>query len=135
MIRILFAVFIVLHGLVHMLYFGQSARYFELRPGMVWPNGSWIFSKFLGEAAIRNLACISLILATVGFAAGGAGIFLKQAWSQPVVVGTALFSSGIYILFWDGHMHSLDDKGGIGILINLSILVVLQIFHWPKVEF
>ena len=35
--RFVFGVFIVLHGLVHLLYFGQSARYFELKPGMVWP--------------------------------------------------------------------------------------------------
>jgi hypothetical protein len=73
MIRILFGAFIVLHGLVHMLYFGQSARYFELQPGMVWPDGSWAFSRFLDNAAVRNLAGILLILAAVGFAAGGAG--------------------------------------------------------------
>jgi hypothetical protein len=35
MSRIIFGVFIVLHGLVHLLYFGQSARYFELQPEMV----------------------------------------------------------------------------------------------------
>ena len=129
MIRILIGVFFVLHGLVHILYFGQSARYFELQPGMVWPNGSWAFSKLLGETTIRNLASVSLILAAVGFIAGGVGIFLNKTWWQPVVVSTALFSSAVYILFWDGYMQSLDNKGGVGIIINLSILVALQIFH------
>ena len=63
MIRIIFSVFIVLHGLVHLLYFGQSARYFELQPGMVWPDGSWALSRFVGDATTRNLASNLLILA------------------------------------------------------------------------
>jgi uncharacterized membrane protein YphA (DoxX/SURF4 family) len=135
MIRILFGVFVMLHGLVHMLYFGHSTRYFELQPGMAWPDGSWAFSRFLGDAAIRNLASILLILAAVGFVAGGAGLFLKQAWWQPAVVLAALFSSAIYMLFWDGFMQGLDNKGGVGILINLAILITLLLFHWLKFEF
>jgi hypothetical protein len=135
MIRILFATFIVFHGLVHLLYFGQSARHFELQPGMVWPDGSWAFSRFLGDSTVRNLACIFLILATVGFLAGGVGIFLEQTWWQPTVVSAAVFSSIMYVLLWDGAFHSLDDKGGVGILINLVILVALLIFRWPNFEF
>lgn len=135
MIRILFGAFIVLHGLVHILYFGQSARYFELQPGMVWPAGSWVFSRSLGDAVTRNIASISLIMATFGFVAGGVGIFLEQAWWQPVVVSAAAFSTAIYILLWDGVMQSLDNKGGVGILINLVILVALLIFRWPNFEF
>ena len=134
MIRILFGIFIVLHGLVHMLYFGQSGRYFELQPGMVWPDGSWAFSRLLGDAAARNLANVFLALAAIGFVIGGVGIFAKQAWWRPVVLATAVFSSVIYLLFWDGGWVHLDNKGGIGILINLAILVALLIFHWPNIE-
>ena len=134
MIRILFGIFIVLHGLVHLLYFGQSTRFFELQPGMVWPDGSWALSSIFGGAATRNLASGLLILAAVGFAAGGLGLFLKQAWWQPVVISSAVFSSTIYMLFWDGAMHSLDNKGGVGILINLAVLTAILIFHWPKFE-
>lgn len=135
MIRILFGAFIVLHGLVHTLYFGQSARYFELQPGMVWPAGSWVFSRSLGDAVTRNIANISLILVAFGFVAGGVGIFLKQAWWQPVVISAAVFSTVIYILLWDGVTQSLDNKGGVGILVNLAILVALLIFRWPNFEF
>jgi uncharacterized membrane protein YphA (DoxX/SURF4 family) len=135
MIRILFGIFIVLHGLVHVLYFGQSARYFELQPGMAWPDGSWLFSRFLSQPATRNLASISLLLAAILFITGGVGIFLKLAWWQAVVVSAAAFSTAIYILLWDGGMQNLDNKGGIGILINLAILVALLIFHWPKFDF
>ena len=135
MIRIIFSVFIVLHGLVHLLYFGQSARYFELQPGMVWPDGSWAFSRFAGDATTRNLASLLLILAAIGLVAGGIGILAKQAWWRPALVSAAVFSSGVYVLFWDGGMQNLDNKGGVGILINLAILAALLIFRWPDFEF
>jgi len=135
MIRILFGIFIVLHGLVHLLYFGQSARYFELQPGMVWPDGSWAFSRLLGTSATRNLTSVLLVVAAIGFVAGGIGIFAKQAWWRPAIVITSIFSSAIYLLFWDGGFQHLDNKGGVGILINLALLVALLIFQWPKIDF
>jgi hypothetical protein len=39
MLRLAFSVFIVLHGLVYLLYFGQSRKFFELQPGLLWPDG------------------------------------------------------------------------------------------------
>jgi uncharacterized membrane protein YphA (DoxX/SURF4 family) len=135
MIRILIGLFFVLHGVVHLLYFGQSARYFELQTGMLWPDGSWAFSRFLGNVMTRNLAGILLILAAIGFVAGGASIFLKQVWWRPAVVTAAAFSSVVYILFWDGGLQHLDNKGGIGILINLAILSALLLFQWPDFDF
>src|SRR5512141_2308180 len=75
----IFGVFIVLHGLVHLLYSGQSARYFELNPGMLWPDGSWVFSRLLGNEAARNLASISLILAAMAIIVGGTGILASLA--------------------------------------------------------
>jgi len=47
LLRLIIGVFIVLHGLVHLLYFGQSWRFFELQPEMVWPEDSWAFSRLL----------------------------------------------------------------------------------------
>jgi len=135
MFRIIFGVFIVLHGLVHLLYFGQSRRLFELQPGMVWPDGSWAFSKLLGDEATRLLASISYVLTAIGFVAGGTGILVRQAWWRPVVVASAAFSAGIIILFWDGELQKLDDKGLIGLLINLAILVALLILRWPSAGF
>ena len=134
MIRILFGIFIVLHGLVHILYIGQSARYFELQPGMIWPDGSWAFSRLLGDAAARNLASVFLTLTAIGFVAGGIGVFAKQAWWRPAILAAAIFSSVIYLLFWDGGWGHLDNKGGVGILISLAILAALLIFQWPNIE-
>jgi len=135
MFRIIFGVFIVLHGLVHLLYFGQSRRLFELQPGMVWPDGSWAFSRLLGDEATRLLASISYVLTAIGFVAGGTGILVRQNWWRPVIVASAAFSAGIIILFWDGVVQNLDDKGLIGLLINIAILVALLILRWPSLGF
>jgi len=127
--RFVFGVFIALHGLVHLLYFGQSWRFFELQPGMIWPDGSWAFSKLLGDEGTRLLTSIACVLAALGFVAGGAGILVSQTWWRPVVVGSAVFSTLVYILFWDGKVQNLDDKGGIGILINIGILIIVLVLH------
>ena len=67
----------MLHGVVHLLYAGQSWRLFELRPGMVWPDGAWLLSKLLSNKAVRVAASVSLLLAALGFAAGGVGLLLQ----------------------------------------------------------
>jgi hypothetical protein len=134
-IRIIAGVFMVLHGLVHLLYLGQSRRLFELQAGLVWPDGSWAFAKLLGEDATRWLAGVACILAALGFMAGGIAILAGQSWWRPLVVGTAAFSAAIFVLFWDGSLLRLADKGAIAILINLAILLAVLILQCPDFGF
>ena len=133
MIRFIIGIFFILHGIVHLLYAAQSQRQFELRPGMVWPDGSWAFSKLLGDNLTRWLASIACLVSAIGFMAGGLALILGQAWWQPVVVGAVVFSSLIFVLFWDGKRQKLDDPGGVGLLINLAILGALIILQWTTV--
>ena len=135
MLSIISGTFLVLHGLVHLLYLGQSARLFTLQPGMGWPDGSWAFSRLFENETTRVLTSILLILAAIGFVTGGIGIFLSQVWWHPMVVGSAAFSAVIFILLWDGQVQALANKGLLGILINLGILVALLIFKWPRFGF
>jgi hypothetical protein len=37
-VQFIAGIFLILHGLVHLLYYGQSARRFELAPGLTWPR-------------------------------------------------------------------------------------------------
>ena len=129
MISFIIGIFFILHGLVHLLYAAQSLRQFELRPGMLWPDGSWAFSKLLGDNVTRWFGGIACLAAAVGFMAGGLGAILEQAWWQPVVVGAAIFSSVIFVILWDGKRQKLDDHGGVGLLVNLLILAVLLILQ------
>lgn len=131
MLRVILGIFIVLHGLVHLLYAGQSLRLFELRPNMTWPDGSWALSRLFGDKVSRLLASIAFFFAAIGFVAGGMGVIFGQAWGRSLILGSAVFSSIIIIIFWDGKMQKLDDKGGVGLLINIAILATSLIFQWP----
>ena len=134
MLRFILGVFVVLHGLVHLLYFGQSRRLFELQSGMAWPDGSWAFARLLSADAVRWLASAACILAAALFIGGGLGIFVRQAWWRPVIVTSAAFSAFLFLLFWNGGFQKLDNQGGIGILINLAILGAVLVLQWPQFE-
>jgi hypothetical protein len=134
MLKALFAVFIMLHGLVHLWYVTLSLRLVEFQPDMGWTGRSWLFSPLLGDAATRALAAVLYSLATLGFVAGGIGIFAGQGWWRPLVIGSATFSSAIILLFWDGNAQLLVQKGLIGLLINAGLLVALRLIltaPWP----
>ncbi len=135
MLRIVFGILFILHGLVHFLYFGQGMGYFEMQPGLTWPEGAWAFSWVFGEQAVRLIASICLVAAGIGFLAGGVGLLARQAWWHPVTWVTAAFSSLIFILFWDGKFDRFADKGWVGVLINVLILLSLLVTHWPSFEF
>ena len=63
-------VFLVLHGLVHLLYLGQALKVFQLQPGLTWPAGSWLFSKPIGDSATRTLASVLCVVAALAFVGG-----------------------------------------------------------------
>jgi hypothetical protein len=131
MLPFIFGVFLVLHGLVHLLYFGQSARRFELRPGLTWPDGSWAFSGLLGNVTTRTLASIACVIAAIGFIVGGAGVLFNLTWWRLVIVAAAIFSAVTYLLFWDGKLRQLPAQGAVALLINVGILIAVLVLHWP----
>ena len=79
MLRLIIGFFLALHGLVFLLYAGQSARRFGLQPGMTWPDDSWLFPEWLSRKATRRLVSIGCILTALGFVAGGLGVALRHA--------------------------------------------------------
>ena len=95
MIRVLLGIFVILHGGVHALYAGHSLRRFEMQPGMAWPDRSWFFSRLLAEPVARQLAAVTLLAVTLGFAVGGVAILARQGWSRHVVVAAGIASTAI----------------------------------------
>lgn len=130
---IIFSIFIVLHGLVHMLYFGHIQRYFELQPDMTWPDNSWLLSRFFSQQETRKLAAVLVVLVALIFVGGGFGLMFNQDWWHPMVVEAAALSSLVYLIFWDGTHARLDNQGFVGMLINLALLIALLVFGWPPV--
>jgi hypothetical protein len=135
MFRFLFGVFVVLHGLVHLWYVTLSQRLVEFQPAMGWTGESWVFRALLDDGITRSLASVLYVMAALGFVAGGIGVLAQQAWWRPVTVGSAAFSAAIIILFWDGRIQMPVEKGLLGLLINLALLVALLIFGQPTAEF
>ena len=121
-IRIAFGIFLVLHGVVHLLYAGHSRGMYELQSELRWPAGSWVFSRLADGQAARAVATGALLLAAAGFVVGGIGLLFGQAWWRIVTAGTAIFSVAIYLLFWDGSAARLADQGAVGVAIDLAIL-------------
>jgi hypothetical protein len=131
MFRFLFGLFIILHGLVHLWYFTLSQRLVEFKPEMGWTGESWIFSTLLAPSTTRLLASALFVLATVAFVIRGFGIFFRTEWWRPMLLGSALFSSVILCLLWDGTMQFLVQKGLVGFLISLTILIALLLLKQP----
>jgi hypothetical protein len=98
---------------------------------MDWPDRSWAFSRILGNGTTRLLANVLLAAAALVFVVGGVGIITAQAWWRPVVMAAAAFSAVIFLLLWDGKLGRLDDNGGVGLLINLVIIILALIVEWP----
>lgn len=126
MVRIASGIFIVLHGLVHLLYLGQSRKFFELQPGLTWPDGAWAFS-WLGDAGTRWVASVGCLLAAVGFVVGGAAVLTGQTWSRPVLIVTSTVFGLMWLLLWNGRVQRLDDQGIFAVLINVAVLAAILV--------
>ncbi len=123
MLRIVAGVFLALHGLVHLLWFGVTWRF-------ITPEGLPYSTKVLadrinvGEGGIR-LAGLLWLAATVIWVTAGIGLVFSAPWWHVVTVAAALFSSVMCILGLPVAKY--------GLLINLVILVLLFLngqFRW-----
>jgi len=129
--KIRVSVFLALHGLIHLLYFAQSARIFELKPGMTWPAGSWALSRVLGDNATRTLASTFCVLVAAGFLMGAVGLLSSQSWWQRPVVASSGVSAVLFILCWNGQLQNIDGQGAVGLFLDALLLISILIFRWP----
>ncbi len=123
MLNTLISIVLMLHGLVHIWYIVLAQGWVEFQADMGWTGSSWLFSSWMEEGMLVWLATICYGLSAAGFFVAGAGSLGNQEWSRPWLIGSALFSSLILILFWDGRPGMLVEKGLLGLLINLAVLI------------
>jgi len=90
---------------------------------MTWPENSWAFSNVSGNDTTRLIAGISCLLAAIGFVTCGIIMLIGQTWWQSMVIGTSAFSAIVFMLFWNGKMQNLDNQGGIGLIINIAMII------------
>jgi hypothetical protein len=89
---------------------------------MGWNGHSWLLSSHLSTETILSIASVLYIVAALGFAAGGVGYILDQDWAGTVLVATAVLSTVVLVVMWDGKPDLLVEKGILGVLINLGIV-------------
>jgi hypothetical protein len=127
MLRILFGVFIILHGLVHLWPFVLSRGLVEYKPEMGWTGESWLLTGLVGDSATRLLASIVYVLAAIAFVASGVSLFTRAQWWRPIMLASAVFSAVVILTFWDGRAGLLVEKGLVGFLIDLAIVFLLLV--------
>jgi hypothetical protein len=127
MLKTLAGLFITLHGLVHLWYVALAQRLVDFEPEMGWTGESWLFTGLLGDGPARAVAAALYVVATLAFVAGGAGMVFHADWAGAVTIGAAVFSTVVIILCWDGGTGMLVQKGALGLLINVGILVALLV--------
>ncbi len=123
--RYLFSVFVVLHGLVHLWYVTLSRGWVPFEPAMGWTGRSWLLTPLIGSSAARTLAGGLFALAALLLLACGVGIALRADWWRPLLLTAAAFSMVVTLLFWDGDVSMLVQKGLLGVLINIGLLLAL----------
>jgi hypothetical protein len=127
MMQILSGIFLILHGLVHFWYVTLSMGWVTFQEDMGWTGQSWLLSGWLGEHAARYLAAAGYALAGVLFAAAGALVWMNSESAGKWLVPAAVLSAGMIFLFWDGQLSLLVEKGLLGLVISLAVLIVLGV--------
>ena len=125
MLELAAAVFLVLHGVVHLWYVVLSQGWVEVEDAMGWNGRSWLLSGLLAEGTILSVASVLYVLVAAGFLAGGAGHALGRDWATPVLVGAAVLSTVVLVAMWDGRFDLLVEKGLVGVAINVAVVALL----------
>lgn len=125
--HILSGIFLFLHGLVHFWYVTLSMGWVSFQEDMGWTGQSWLLSGWLGENTARYLAAAGYALAGVLFAAAGVFVWMNSESAGKWLVPAAVLSTGMIVLFWDGQLSLLVEKGLLGMVISLAVLFFLGV--------
>lgn len=128
--NIFIGIFILLHGLVHIWYVTLSQRWVEFQVDMGWAGKSWLLTNLLGDQVTRFLATLLYSLSAIVFVAAGVGLLANQEWSRPGLVIASIISSLTILVFWDGSLNMPVEKGLLGLLISVGILIAVFVFRW-----
>ncbi|MCK4975544.1 MAG: hypothetical protein KAS36_01280 [Anaerolineales bacterium] len=131
MLKILFTVFLIAHGLVHaILAAAPIPNDPDSKPGAFFTasDRSWLLPQLgMNASTVQWIGIILVALSTLGFVLAGLGVFgvpgLTTVWRTVAVVSSCT-SLLLLILFW--HPWII-----VGVLIDVGILVSLLWAKWP----
>ncbi len=125
MLKYFFGITIMIHGLIHLWYFLLSQRLVEFKAEMGWSGRSWLLTNFLGDPTTRLLASLFLLVSMFLFVVSGLGMIINKEWSQSLVLFSAILSSVVLLVFWDGNTVQIVEKGLIGLVFNIVIIIAI----------
>ena len=130
--KIIFGIFLILHGLVHIWYVVLSQGWVKFQAEMGWTGNSLLLTGVLGSKPLQFLATIFYSLAAIAFVISGVGVLAKQNWSQISMIVASIISIFVILIFWDGKLNQIVEKGLLGLLISVAVLVSVAVFEWPS---
>lgn len=131
MLHWIFTIFVLLHGLVHLLYLAWAQGKLIPEDGFQWNSHSWLLSGWLGEQSATWVGMLLFGACALLFIVTAAGLAFRQAWAPNWLAISTIVSSITIVAMWDGRMQALSDKGFVGVLINVALLIGLYVFHYP----
>lgn len=120
---------LVAHGWVHLVYIASSQGWFGASAGWAWNGRSWLLSGILEERRILDITGVLFGLVALGFVIGAVGYVFSYDWWMPVLIGSALLSTLLYVVMWDGQFTQLPEKGALGMLINVAVLAWVLVLN------
>lgn len=131
MLKIVMALFLIAHGLVHAgLAAAPDPGDPDTKPGAFFtsPERSWLLPKLgLNPGSIKWLGITLVALSTLGFVLAGLGLFgvpgLNEMWRMLAIISAGL-SLLLLVLFW--HTWLI-----VGVLIDIGVFIALLWAKWP----
>lgn len=115
MIRIIFSIFLVLHGLVHLLWLAVGWNLTDI-DGLPYRTTLFGGRLDIGAWGLRILGLL-WALAAVVYVIAGLGLLFTAPWWSTATIAVALYSLVLCIVSW--------PESRWGALINLAILALL----------
>ena len=127
--RTIFGVFLIVHGLIHAMWFIPEP---DNPGGPPWPFGledSWLLNAANApESLVRGLAVTLAVLSVAGFVGAGLGVLgvpgLAGVWSV-LTIASAVVSLLLVLLFW--HLYFI-----VGLALDIGLLVATIGGRWPS---
>jgi hypothetical protein len=122
MLRILFGIFLIAHGLVHAAVYATP----KVKGAPFDPTHSWLLSALgLGQEPSRLVSLVMALAAMLGFVISGVGMFANQPWWVPLAVASALVSLVLVVLYFNVWLS-------LAVLLNAAIAAALLWTNWPS---
>lgn len=119
MIRILFAIPLIVHGLAHIS--GFIASWTATNAG--YTDRPWLFSENVTlDSPVGKAFGLLWLVAAIGLAGSGLGLLLRQEWWPPVAVLAAAISL-VVIVPWG---RTVPPGARVGAAFDMLVILALQ---------